>query len=331
MPRAELDSPVQMEFAFGGKGRILAALRRKSEGFSRAAQSASTRRCYASDWAIFERWCGEFGVKSVPASAESVRLFVVDQAEKWSVATVSRRVAAIAAYHRAADVADATKAREVVEVVCGLRRSVEGAGRGKAALTVAELLRLVKVARAAETPCAERDGAILLVGFAGGFRRSELCALELRDVRIERRGALVTVRRSKTDQEGRGRLVPIARGRVAARCPVAALELWIRERGSWAGALFCKLGTGGGVRRSGLSGSWIWHIVKACAGGAGLDAERYGAHSLRAGLVTAAHERGRSDTAIMQTTGHRRVETLNGYVRKAPGRLFAQAAAVGLF
>ena len=109
-----------------------------------------------------------------------------------------------------------------------------------------------------------------------------------------------------------------------------ALERWLCERGTWPGPLFSRLGPGGRVLRAPLGASWVWHVVKDAAAAAGLDASRFGAHSLRAGLVTAAHERGRSDVAIMQTTGHRRVETMAGYVRKAPGRLFAASAAAGL-
>ena len=322
--------PAQMEFFFMGRARMVQELDRKSVVFSEAARSECTRRGYASDWRIFEGWCADFGRSALPAAPETVRLFLVAEAGRWSVATVCRRVAAVAARHRAQGLADPTKAREVVEVMCGLRRSVERGGRGKDALTVAELVRMVRAVRKLDSPFAERDAALLLVGFAGGFRRSELVSLELRDVRLERRGALVMLRRGKTDQEGRGRLVAIPRAGRVSRCPVAALEAWLLERGSRPGALFCRLGAGGRVLPCGLTGAWIWHVVRDAAAAAGLDASRFGAHSLRAGLVTAAHERGRSDVAIMQTTGHRRVETLAGYVRKAPGRAFLASACAGL-
>ena len=308
----------------------MADLREKSQAFLRAAQSCATRAAYASDWRIFAAWCEGFSVCALPAAPETVQLFVAAEAERWSVATVCRRVAAIAARHRAEGLADPCKSREVAEVMAGLRRTVEGAGRGKAAVTVAELLRMVAAVRKRSSPSAERDAALLLIGFAGAFRRSELVALEMRDVRIEARGALLTLRRGKTDQVGRGRVVAVVRGRAARSCPVAALERWLCERGSWAGPLFSRLGPGGRVLRAGITGAWVWRVVKDAATAAGLDASRFGAHSLRAGLVTAAHERGRSDVAIMQTTGHRRVETMAGYVRKAPGRLFGAAAAAGL-
>jgi len=319
-----------LEFFFVERSRAVAALREKSEAFSRAAQSGATRAAYASDWRIFERWCEEFSLCALPAAPETVQLFVASEAERRSVATVCRRVAAIAARHRCQGLADPCKSREVVEVVCGLRRTAGAAGRGKAAVTVAELLRMVAAVRKRSSPSAERDAALLLIGFAGAFRRSELVALEVRDVRIEARGALLTLRRGKTDQVGRGRVVAIVRGKAGRSCPVAALERWLRERGTWAGPLFSRLGPGGRVLHAGITGAWVWRVVKDAAAAAGLDASRFGAHSLRAGLVTAAHERGRSDVAIMQTTGHRRVETLAGYVRKAPGRAFLASACAGL-
>ncbi len=325
-----MSEPAQLEFFFLSRSRAIADLRVKSKVFLRAARSSATRAAYASDFRIFEVWCEEFSLCPLPAAAETVQLFVASEAERWSVATVCRRVAAIAARHRAEGLPDPCKAREVAEVVAGLRRTVEGAGRGKAAVTVAELLRMVGAVRKLDSPAAERDAALLLLGFAGAFRRSELVSLELRDVRIESRGALLSVRRSKTDQVGRGRVVAVVRGGKVRSCPVAALERWLCERGSWPGPLFSRLGAGGRVLRAGLSGAWIWRVVKDAAAAAGLDPSRYGAHSLRAGLVTAAHERGRSDVSIMLTTGHRRVETMAGYVRKAPGRAFAAAACAGL-
>jgi integrase len=322
-------SDQQLCFFFVRKGACVSELRRKSAEFQARSRAAATRRAYDSDWRAWLAWCAEYGCTSLPASAETVSLYLADQSERLAVATLERRVVAIALHHREAGAADPCHMPEVREVLGGLRRSPRAPSHAKAALGVSELRRLVRAARERGGAGGLRDAALLLVGWAGAFRRSELVGFDLSDVSVVRAGAVLELRRSKTDQEGRGRAVPIPRGRNGL-CPVRALERWIRARGSWPGPLFTRVHALAGVQRARLSGQGVARVVQGCAGAAGLDPGRYGGHSLRAGLVTAAHEAGRSDLAIMQTTGHRSVQTLSHYVRKSPAGLFRQAAAAGL-
>ncbi len=311
-----------------GRNQVVQRLREKSLQLAGEARAANTTKAYASDWRLFETWCREFGRPALPASAETVVLWLAEVGAAWKVATVGRRVAAIGAAHRKAGHGDPTKHEEVREVLRGLRRSAREEPGAKAAVTVAELRRMVGAARRFEPPAAERAAAVLLLGFAGGFRRSELSALDLRDVHIEARGLVAFVGRSKTDQEGRGRYVAVVRAKDRAVCPVRAVEGWIRERGPWPGPLFVRFDARGAVTRDRLSGQGIAKVVKRAAAAAGMDASRYAGHSLRAGLVTAAHEAGRSDTAIMGTTGHRSVQTLARYIRSTDG--FRTAVGRGL-
>src|SRR5262249_33580424 len=152
------------------------------------------------------------------------------------------------------------------------------------------------------------ERAIVLFGFASALRRSELAGLDLADVRLVVRGAIVCVAKSKNDQEGEGRELGVHRGRWQQTCPVPALEAWIAKRGEWDGPLFAAIGRTGVVGRSRLSGAAIAGVVKAAAKRAGLDPSRYGGHSLRAGCATSAAEGGASDLAIMGRTGHTTVE-----------------------
>ena len=303
-------------------------MRERGRALAAAARAPNTRRAYESDWGIFAAWCCEFGRESLPATAETVALFVAEHARDWRVSTIRRRLGGIGWRHRRAGHGDPTRLEEVREVVRGVGRSTRRGRVAKAAVTVDELVEMVRAARKSEPPRAERDAAILLFGFAGGFRRSELGGLELGDVGIEREGVVVVLRSSKTDQEGEGRVVAIARGERRQTCPVRALEAWIRERGSGDGALFRRVDRFGRVLLGGLSGQGIAGVVKRAAAGAGLDPERYAGHSLRSGLVTAAHEAGKTDSVIMRTTGHRSVNTLARYIRGRNG--YGSAAARGL-
>jgi len=242
-------------------------------------------------------------------------------------ATLARRAAAIAEKHTAAGLRSPID-EDVRELLGGLRRKLGAAPKNaKAALSVAELRRMLKA-----TPKdgkGARDRALLLVGFASGLRRSELVCLRLADVRFERRGAIITLARSKTDQEGRGRAVGIHRGKRRETCPVLALQAWIRERGTWAGALFCAIREPGGeFRRVAMAAQSVANAVKDAARRAGLDASRFGAHSLRAGLVTAAGGAGVGTLAIMSRTGHKSEKVLRDYMR--PSNALAVDPLAGL-
>ena len=175
-----------------------------------------------------------------------------------------------------------------------------------------------------------RDRALLLVGFAGGFRRSELAALDVEDVVPTDDGLVVNLRRSKTDPEGRGRDVGIPYGSSPATCPVRALTAWTTAAGISDGALFRRVNRHGRVGVTRLHSDSVGIIVKRASQAAGLDPARYAGHSLRAGLATQAYLNGAGELAIMRQTGHRSLEMVRRYIRD--GSLFREnpAAKLGL-
>jgi site-specific recombinase XerD len=205
----------------------------------------------------------------------------------------------------------------VREALAGLARSTEQDSRAKEALTPEQLTTIVHDLRF--TPIEHRDRALLLVGFATGWRSAELAGLYLHQVAFLPKYMRLFLRRSKTDQLAHGREVRIPRT-ATALCPVAALEAWVVERGHQSGPLF--LSFRGHNRRPGARGitpDSICHVVKRRLERAGFDPQRYGAHSLRAGMVTAAAENGADLLSISERTGHRRLDTLALYVRSAGG------------
>jgi|SRR5581483_5756884 len=170
-----------------------------------------------------------------------------------------------------------------------------------------------------------RDRALILLGFSGAFRRSELVGLSFEDCGFGKEGLTVTLRRSKTDQEGAGRKVGIPYGSNPDTCPVRTVQDWIEQAGIAPGPLFRSINRHGRIQAGRLGGIDVARIVKKLALRAGLDAERYAGHSLRAGHATSAAIAGASERSIMNQTGHRSVQMVRRYIRE--GTLFRENSA----
>lgn len=316
----------------GPAGEVaLARLADKAREYIGCSRSENTLRAYRGDWRHFCAWCEGRGLVAMPAAPETVALYLADHAEgegALSVGTLQRRLASIAVAHQAAGHDDPTKGAAVKNVWKGIRRAKGTAPKGKAPVLTADLRRMVE--ELPEGILGTRDRALLLLGFAGGFRRSELVGLDRADVAITVEGAVVTIRRSKTDQEGEGRKVGIPYGSNPDTCPVRALAAWVDAAGIEDGPLFRPVNRHGQVGAGRLSGYAVALVVKRYAEKAGLDAARYAGHSLRAGLATSAANAGASERSIMAQTGHRSAAMVRRYIRD--GSLFREnaAATVGL-
>ncbi len=206
----------------------------------------------------------------------------------------------------------------------GIRRTLGSARIRKAPAVAAAMLGMV--AGAPDNLAGLRDRALLLLGFAGAFRRSELVALDVNDIEETEAGLRVTIRYSKTDQDGQGVTIAIARGDVA--CPVKALRGWLDGAGIDAGPLFRPINKASRVAQARLTDRSVANIVKAYAERAGFDASTFSGHSLRSGFLTSAASNGASIFKMMDVSRHKSVDTLRGYVRDA--ELFRDHAGKGL-
>jgi integrase len=233
-----------------------------------------------------------------------------------SASTIGRRLAAISYAHKLAKAPDPTDDEEVRATVKGIRRRIGMTPTQKAAATVDVLQMLL--ARIPDTLTGKRDRALLALGFAGAFRRSELVALDVEDLRDDPEGLRVMVRRSKVDQEGRGFEKAIPHGRYIR--PVALVREWLDAAGITEGPVFRPVSRSGNVRQGEgvrLTTQAVADIIKKYTAAAGLDASTFGAHSLRAGYITTAAERGADLVRIMDQSGHRDPRTVVGYIRRA--------------
>lgn len=250
----------------------------------------------------------------MPATEGTVMGFLSAEARGGAKAsTLGRRVAAIRYAHKLAGHEPPTNSEAVKALMRGIRRTIGTAPVQKSAAT-ADLLRAMLDA-CPDTLRGKRDRALLALGFAGAFRRSELVALQVEDLAEGPDGFRVTIRRSKTDQEGAGQEIAVIRG--TRLRPVEAVRAWLEAARITAGPVFRAINRGGRVSTEGLSGETVGDLVKHYAKQTGLDATVFSAHSLRAGFLTTGAERGASIFKLMEVSRHKSVDTLRGYVRRS--------------
>jgi integrase len=290
--------------------------------YLRQAKAANTLRAYRADWRNFAEWCVAHQRPSLPASPESLALYLTALVRTHRVSTLTRRLAAISEAHQLAACDSPTASPAVRLLMAGIRRAKGVAAAQKKPLLTADLERMI--ASLPPTLMGRRDAALLLIGFAGALRRSELVALNWEDVEFAKEGLIVQVRRSKTDPEGQGRKIAIPFGCRPSLCPVRALESWRDQAGGDAGPVFLPIDRHGNVSRTRLSDRAVARAVKRIGEACGLAPDDYAGHSLRAGFATAAAAGGASERAIMRQTGHRSLPILRRYIRE--GSLFHENA-----
>ena len=289
-----------------------------AQSYARQALSEATLRAYRSDWAQFCGFCAAAGLASLPALPETVASYLAGMAFTHGRATLRRRLVAIGQVHRLSGHAWSAAHPTIRNTLRGILRRHGVPARQAAALGTAELKRLV--ATCDGDLAGLRDRALLLVGYAGALRRAELVGLEREHIRITRDGMEITIARAKTDQEGQGATIGIARGRQRETCPVRALEAWLDRSDCKFGPVFRAVTMWGAVEHRALHPDSVRQILRRRAGLAGLAPEagqRLSPHGLRAGFVTEAYRAGARDEAIMDHTRHRDLKTMRGYVRRA--------------
>lgn len=293
------------------------------------AKAANTLRAYTSDWVRFEGWCDERGLTPLPARTEAVATYLAALALAGKAdTTIGRHLAAIGWKHRqAGDLPPTSRdARRVIaDTLAGIRREgrIRPSAR-KAAITARELAAMIAVAEGEGTRSI-RDRAILALGMAAALRRSELVGLELRDLELVDKGLKLTLRYSKTDQEGEGQEIAVPAGKVLK--PLERLKAWLAVRGHGAGPLFYQIDPQGRPTDAPMSDRSIARLIQKYAGRVGIDPEAVAGHSLRAGFLTEASRNGSTIAKMQEVSRHKKVEVLLGYVRSA--ELFDDHAGEG--
>ena len=287
-----------------------------------ASMSDSTRRTYTMQFRNFAAFAMSQNAQALPAAAETVAAYIARLvAANKSVSTVTQALAAIRAAHMLNNLTDPTAAPIVKRASAGARRTLGVAPKHQKAAATDKIVRELVAALDRSTIQGKRDAAIILLGFFGAFRRSELVALDVADLektiaKDGRAAYLVTVRKSKTDQEGAGMVKGIFAARSRELDPVAALDDYMKAAGITDGAIF-RRATKGGLRvlDDRLTPQSVALVIKDAAKKANIAADLAG-HSLRSGFITSALAGGASERSIMNQSGHKSVTVMRGYQRR---------------
>ena len=273
----------------------------------RNSKSTNTLRAYQSDYNDFSLFCSKNGFQVMPTQPKILALYITHLASYSKYSTLKRRLASISIIHKTKGHYIDTKHPIIVENLMGIKRTNGSNQKGKKPLLINDLKVLIEaIDKSKEKNIRKiRDRAIVLIGFSGGFRRSELVDIEYEDIEFVEEGVKIFVKRSKTDQSGEGMTKAIPYFDNINFCPVKALNKWVVEAELKEGKIF------------NISDKNVALIIKKYANHAGLDAHRYAGHSLRSGFATSTAESGAEERNIMAMTGHKSTEMVRRYIREA--------------
>ena len=273
----------------------------------RNSKSINTLRAYQSDYNDFSLFCSKNGFQAMPTEPKILSLYITHLASYSKFSTLKRRLASISIIHKTKGHYIDTKHPIIVENLMGIKRTNGSNQKGKKPLLINDLKLLIKAIDESKEKNIRkiRDKALVLIGFSGGFRRSELVNIEYEDIEFVEEGVKIFVKRSKTDQSGEGMTKAIPYFENINFCPVKALNKWVVEAELKDGKIF------------NISDKNVALIIKKYANYAGLDAHKYAGHSLRSGFATSTAESGAEERNIMAMTGHKSTEMVRRYIKEA--------------
>jgi len=273
----------------------------------RNSKSANTIRAYQSDYNDFSLFCLKNGFQAMPTQPKILALYLTHLSSYSKFSTLKRRLASISILHKTKGHYIDTKHPIIMENLMGIKRTIGSNQKGKKPLLINDLKVLIEAIHQSKEKDFRktRDKALILIGFSGGFRRSELVDVECDDVEFVTEGVKIFVKRSKTDQSGEGMTKAIPYFDNKNFCPVKSLKNWIEVSDLKEGKIF------------NISDKSVALIIKKYAKYAGLDAHRYAGHSLRSGFATSTAESGAEERNIMAMTGHKSTEMVRRYIKEA--------------
>jgi site-specific recombinase XerD len=271
------------------------------------SKSINTLKAYESDYKDFSIFCAKNNFSSLPADPKIISLYLTHLSQTCKFSTLKRRIASISVIHKLKDHYIDTNHPIIRENLLGIKRLKGSNQKSKKPILINDLKHIIDVISKLNIREIRktRDKALILIGFAGGFRRSELVALEIDDIEFVREGVKIFVKRSKTDQSGEGMTKAIPSFDSTLYCPVLHLQDWMAKGKSINRKIFP------------LSDKSVALIIKKYANLAGLDGSRYAGHSLRSGFATSTAEAGAEERNIMAMTGHKTTQMVRRYIKEA--------------
>tara|TARA_B100000902_G_C27301135_1_gene912864 strand:- start:1851 stop:2756 length:906 start_codon:yes stop_codon:yes gene_type:complete len=267
------------------------------------SKANNTLRAYKSDFRDFSVFCAKNGFSSIPSQPKIIALYITHLSKTSKFSTLKRRIASISVMHKLKGHYLDTKHPIIMENLHGIKRTLGSRQKAKKPILINELKMIIKVIDKEKI----RDKALILIGFAGGFRRSELVNINYEDIDFVNEGLKILIRRSKTDQSGEGAIKAIPYFDNQEFCPVVSLKIYIKEK-------FSNKKDG---KVFDISDKSVALIIKKYAEKAGLDPSKYAGHSLRSGFATTAAEFGAEERNIMAMTGHKTTQMVRRYIHEA--------------
>lgn len=289
------------------------------------SKAKNTKKAYTSDWQLFIDWCAAHNLVELPATPETIAYYLTFLSSSSKASTIKRKMTAISQRHVSANWESPTKHPLVQGVWQGIQRSIGIKEVGKEALWLADLRQVIGILP--NTLIGTRNRALLVNGWAGALRRSELVGIDVEHLRFTSDGLVLTIEHSKTDQQGAGQVIALPYGSNRSTCPVRSMQEWLSASGITSGPVFRRMDRHGNLYER-LTDQSVRLIVQKNCQEAGLPASSYGAHSLRSGFCSTAAKAGKSEHQIMRQTRHKQSSSLQRYIKH--GTIFEDNAASGI-
>ena len=283
------------------------------------SKANNTLRAYKSDFKDFGAFCAKHGFPSLPTEPKIVSIYLTHLSKNSKISTLRRRLVAISMLHKLKGHYLDTKHPVIIENLMGIKRVKGSIQKGKKPILINHLKSIINVIgeQTNDEIKKARDKTIILVGFGGGFRRTELISIDHEDLEFVSEGVKITIKRSKTDQFGEGMIKGLPYFSNENYCPVINLKKWLELSNIKSGPIFRRFVKGLTLTNYRLTDQSVALLIKNYLNLAGIENSNYSGHSLRSGFATAAAESGADERSIMAMTGHKTTQMVRRYIREA--------------
>tara|TARA_A100001234_G_C12626450_1_gene386330 strand:- start:1046 stop:1999 length:954 start_codon:yes stop_codon:yes gene_type:complete len=285
----------------------------------KSSKSNNTLRAYKSDFRDFGAFCAKHGFNSMPTEPKIVSLYLTHLSTSAKISTLRRRLVSIGVVHKLKGHYLDTKHPVIIENLMGIKRKKGSIQIGKKPILINHLKEIINVIDNQKIDKIKklRNRTLILLGFGGGFRRTELISIDYEDLDFVEEGLKITLRRSKTDQFGEGLVKGIPYFTNEKYCPVISLKNWINLSKIKTGPIFRRFAKGSILTSNRLTDQSVVLIIKDCLKLAGIENKNFSGHSLRSGFATVAAESGADERSIMAMTGHKTTQMVRRYIKEA--------------
>ena len=285
----------------------------------KSSKSDNTLRAYRSDFKDFGAFCAKHGLNSLPSEPKIISLYLTYLSKNSKISTLRRRLVSISMVHKFKGHYLDTKHPIIVENLMGIRRVKGSIQNGKKPLLINHLKSIINAIDKEnyEEIKKLRDKSIILIGFGGGFRRTELISINYEDLEFVSEGLKIIIRRSKTDQFGEGMIKGLPYFNNVNYCPVLNLKKWLEISKIKSGPIFRRFSKGSFITNNRLTDQSVVLLIKKYLNLAGIENKNFAGHSLRSGFATVAAESGANERSIMAMTGHKTTQMVRRYIREA--------------